>query len=409
MDINAITGALTKALARYSEIQDTDRYKSPPASVREETIAGELSRDIETLLAAQPEFGADRIVNTALASAFFAPALVREGISRGATAAVEWLHKTLSAKKARGFKVQALYGISVASVTSLVDDINLVPLDAVPDSRQKQGLLEPPSLRPYHPPPFYWFGSPSAALIVPVEGKPFFVKSNTAEAQQPNARVDWKARFEDIRHCLAISHGEPIVPGPSWFQYEDSDFEAAAIVKGGASFSHQEVVPMLTPEPGEMDLGQAAEIVRAYYALDKVARRKVRTAMERVHLAFIRSSPEDKALELSIALETLLIDSPGEHTFKISLRAALLTAEDINTRATNRAIIHAAYTLRSNLVHGGQSKSEVKVKGEGKVPSKNVAKRATTIAINVIRSVLTAGKLPAWSDVELSPKGTSTG
>ena len=42
---------------------------------------------------------------------------------------------------------------------------------------------------------------------------------------------------------------------------------------------------MLTPEPGEMDLGQAAEIVRAYYALDEVTRRKVRTAMERVHLA----------------------------------------------------------------------------------------------------------------------------
>ena len=408
MDIKAITGALTKALARYSEIQNTDRYKSLPTSVREEKIAGELSHDIGTLLAAQPEFGADRIVDTGLASAFFAPALVREGLTRGAAAAVEWLQKILSTQKARGLKVQALYGIRVAAVTSLVDDINLVPLNALPDSCQKQGLLERPSLAPYHPPPFYWCTSPSAALIVPVEAKPFFVKSNTAEAQQPT-RVDWKARFEDIRHCLAISHREPIVPGPSWFQYDDSDFEAAAIVRGVASFPHQEVVPMLTPEPGEMDLRQAAEIVRAYYALDKVARRKVRTAMERVHLTFIRSSPEDKALELSIALETLLIDSPGEHTFKISLRAALLTTEDINTRATNRAIIHAAYTLRSNLVHGGQSKSEVKVNGEGKVPSKDVAKRATAITIKVIQSVLTAGKSPDWADVELSPKGTSTG
>ena len=408
MDINAITGALTKALARYSEIQNTDRYKSLPESVREEKIAGELSQDIGTLLAAQPEFGADRIVNTGLASAFFAPALVQEGLRRGAATAVEWLQKILSTRKARGFKVQALYGIRVASVTSLVDDINLVPLDALPDSRQKQGLLERPSLSPYHPPPFYWFRSPSAALIVPVERTLFFVKPNTAQTQEPRGRVDWKTRFDDIRHCLAFSHREAIISGPSWFQYEDSDYEEVGIVRFAASIPHQEIVPMAIFEEGEMDLSKAAETVLAYYALDEVTRRKVRTAMERVHLAFIRSSPEDKALELSIALETLLIDFPGEHTFKISLRAALLTAEDINTRAANRAIIRAAYTLRSNLVHGGQSKSEVKVDGE-KVPSKDVAKRATTITISVIQSVLTVGKSPDWSDVELSPKGTSTG
>ena len=407
MDINAITVALTEALNRYSEIQNTDHYKSLPASVRKETISGELSEDIGKLLAAQPEFGADGIVDTGYASVLFAPALVGEGISRGARAAVEWLQKILSTKKTIRFHVQALYGIRVASVTSLVDDIDLVPLDAVPDSRQKQGLLERPPLAPYHPPPFYAFTPPSAALIVPVEVQPFFVKSTTAEAQQPKVRADWKAKFEDIRHCLAIVHREPIVRGPSWSQYEDSDFEAAAIAKGVASFSHQEVVPMLSPEPREMDLEQAAEIVRAYYALDEVARRKIRTAMERVHLAFIRSSPEDKALELSIALETLLIDSPGEHTFKVSLRAALLTAEDINSRATTRAIIRAAYTLRSILVHGGKSKSEVKLNDEGQVPSRDVAKRATAITINVIRSVLTAGKLPDWSNVELSPKGTS--
>ena len=408
MDINAITDALTKALARYSEIENTDLYKSLPESVREEKTAHELSRDIGTLLAAQPEFRPDRIINPGLASAVIAPALVQQGRGRGADAAVEWLQKILGTRKARGFNVQALYGIRVASVTPLVDDINLIPFDALPDSRQKQGLLEHPSLSPYHPTPFYAFTKASAALIVPAERTLFFAKPNTAQTQEPIVRVDWKTRFDDIRHCLAFSHRESIISGPSWFQYEDSDYEEVGIIRFAASIPHQESLPMPIVEEGEMDLSKAAETVRAYYALDEVARRKVRTAMERVHLAFIRSSPEDKALELSIALETLLIDSPGEHTFKISLRAALLTSENINTRAANRAIIRAAYTLRSNLVHGGQSMSEVKVDGE-KVPSRDVAKRATTTTISVIQSVLTAGKLPDWSDVELSPKGTSTG
>ena len=409
MNVDAITVALTKALARYSEIQNTDLYKSVPESVREEKTAHETSRDIGTLLAAQPEFRPDRIIDTGLASAVFAPALVQQGRRRGTVAAVEWLQKILSTRKARGFNVQALYGIRVASVTPLVNDINLISFDGLPASRQKQGLLEHPSLSPYHPPPFYAFTKPSAALIVPAERTLFFVRPDTAQIQEPSIRVDWKTKFDDIRHCLAFSHTEPIISGPSWFQYEDSDFEEVGFVRFAASIPHQEVVPMLTPEPGEMDLRRAAEIVRAYYDLDKVARQKVRTAMERVHLAFIRSSPANKALELSIALETLLVDSLGEHTFKISLRAALLTTDDIKTRATNRAIIHAAYTVRNKLVHTGESTNEVKVMGKGKVPSRDVAKRATAITISVIQSVLTSGKLPDWSNVELSPKGTSTG
>lgn len=408
MDINAITGALTKALARFSEIKNTDLYKSLPESDREEKIAHELSRDIGTLLAAQPEFQPDRIIDPGVASAVIGPALVQQGRRRGAGAAVEWLQKILSTRKARGFNVQALYGIRIASVTPLVDDINLIPFDALPDSRQKKGLLEHPLLSPYHPPPFYAFTKPSAALIVPAERTLFFVKPNTAQTQEPRVRVGWETRFNDMRHCLAFSHGEPIISGPSWFQYEDSDYEEVGPVRFSASMPHQEILPMPIVEEGEMDLCKAAKTVRAYFALDEGIRRKVRTAIERVHLAFIRSSPEDKALELSIALETLLIDSPGEHTFKISLRAALLTAENINTGATNRAMIRALYTLRSNLVHGGQSKSEVKVDGK-KVSSRDVAKRATKITISVIQSMLTAGKSPDWSDVELSPKGKSAG
>ena len=410
MDINAITGALTEALDRYSEIQNTDRYKDLSESAREQNIAVEVSRDIGTLLAAQPEFGADGIAGTGYADVLFAPALVRVGQSRGATAAIKWLQKILSTRKARGFEIQALYGIRVASVTSLVDDIKLVPLDELPDSRQKQGLLEGPSLDRYHPPPFYAFTTPSAALIGRVEKKLIFVNSNTAETQQPNGEVNWEARFKDLRHCLAISHGGLILSGPSWFQYEDSDYEVAALARGVVSYPYHEIVPLVIAKQGEMDLRQAAEIVRAYYDLDEVSRRKVRTAMERVHLAFIRSSPEDKAVELSIALETLLIGSGGANSFKISLRAALLTAKDMKTRATNRAIIQATYNLRNNLMHSGESKSEVKVKGEEQqVPSREVAERATAITIDVIQSVLTAGKLPDWSVLELSPKGTSTG
>ena len=372
MDINAITGALIEALDRYSEIQNIDRYRNLPESAREENIAGEVSRDIGILLAAQPEFGADGVAGTGYADVLFAPALVRVGLSRGATAAIEWLQKILSTRKARGFEIQALYGIRVASATSLVDDIKLVPLDELPDSCQKQGLLEGPSLSPFHNPPFYAYTTPGAALIGRVEKKLIFVNSNTAETQHPNGRVNCEARFKDIRHCLAISHGEPIVSGPSWFQYEDSDYEAAAFPRGVVSHPYHEIVPLAIIEQGEMDLRQAAKIVREYYALDKVLGGRYVQRWNGCTWHSFEAHQKIRPWNCQSPLKHYSIDSFGEHTFKISLRAALLTAEDIITRADNRAIIQAAYTLRSILMHGGQSKNEVTVSGKGKVPSRTL-------------------------------------
>ena len=53
MDTTALTSALTKALARYSEAQNIDRWKRLPGDNVDVVIDHELSRDIETLLAVQ--------------------------------------------------------------------------------------------------------------------------------------------------------------------------------------------------------------------------------------------------------------------------------------------------------------------------------------------------------------------
>lgn len=124
--------------------------------------------------------------------------------------------------------------------------------------------------------------------------------------------------------------------------------------------------------------------------------------MERVHLALIRSSPSDKMLELAIALETLLVDSPGENTFKVSLRSALVASEGIESRIADRAMIAAAYGLRSALMHSGQSPDVASVRGAGRVPATEIASRSIEIALTVVRRVLTAGRLPEWSELELS-------
>ena len=124
--------------------------------------------------------------------------------------------------------------------------------------------------------------------------------------------------------------------------------------------------------------------------------------MERLHQSLVRRSPGDKSLELAIALETLLVDSPGEHTFKIALRAALSTSDDLAQRSRSRAIIEAAYGLRSALVHGGQAPQDCRVRGHGTEPATDVAAEAARITAQVIRRVLAEGRLLDWARLELS-------
>jgi len=101
------------------------------------------------------------------------------------------------------------------------------------------------------------------------------------------------------------------------------------------------------------------------------------------------------------------VNDRGEHTFKISLRSALLTSEEVAVRTANRAIVEAAYGLRSALMHGGKAPESLKVRGLGELPSSEVVNRAAEITIAVIQRILLDGELPDWPAIELSHRHES--
>jgi len=247
----------------------------------------------------------------------------------------------------------------------------------------------------------YAWQPPTAALVARIDISPYLADG----VEQSQAAIDGatarSSLFEDIRLCLAMDGPRVIVSGPSWFQYLDPDLEAAVI--GAASrISHQEILPLHIPESAPLDVADPSRLVRAYVRIDSPVRNRLRTAMERLHQALIRRSPADQALEIAIALETLLVNSAGEHTFKIALRAALLTSDDLTERSQNRAIIEAVYGMRSALMHTGQSPTECKVRNSGKQPAATVATSAARITARIIRRALADGHLPDWDTLELS-------
>jgi hypothetical protein len=369
-------------------------------------INHELSRELVRILDQQPEFNSRRMMlrNVDGSSGMFeslsvAAKLVREARRRSPDEAAGWLDKVLQTKSAVGLRISTVWGLQTAERMQITDNVDLVPFESLPPSRQKESLkCIDPSAGPLPVPTFAW-QPPTVALVCEQTFSPVLVDQVELQSvvSVPNCAED----FREIILCLSAIGPSVVVPGPSWSQFRDPDLEAA-VIGTGRSYSHQEITPLVTPKPEPIDAGVAATTVQAYFQLKQSLRTRVRTAMERLQQAVKRFSPADRALEIAIALESLLTTASGEHTFKIALRAALLSAESTPDRLKNRHLVEAAYGLRSALTHSGNEPHDVTVKGTGKMRSSDVIDEVAKIVAKVIRTILSKGGLPDWDVLELS-------
>ena len=225
-----------------------------------------------------------------------------------------------------GLIIQTLWGISATQRISIWEGADLLPLKDLPHSRQKERLkdVDWPQYASL-PTPFFSWTTPTAALIAKTEVRPFLIDASTHNKGIRQAHPP----LDEIRLCLVLEGPSIIIAGPSWFQYVDPNLEAA-ILGVGTSYINQEVLPVYIPEDSPEPTTDVQAIVRAYMALEsKEIKKKIRIALERLLQALIRSDPDDRALELSIALEAFLIDSPDEHTFTLSCRASLVVSDKV--------------------------------------------------------------------------------
>jgi hypothetical protein len=389
-----------------SSIPSVAEADETTVTFRQAVLENELSQDIQLLLSTQSEFACPRmIVAPNMATGFqpwiVGPMLLRQARSRKSPeAAVAWLEKVLSTERAEGIEIETFWGFTPTAKEVFCGDIQLLAFSSLPPSRQKEALSEPPlgSISRLSTPPFAW-KEPCAAFARPVTIQPLLVDTNV-NLQLEETQL-FSALVADARLCLSASGPAAIVPGPGWFQFTDPDLELARL-GAGAHFTHQEITPLTLGNAGQVNSVHASDLFCRFLALDSSYQNRVRTAMQRLGLACLRRAPADSALELAIALEALLVDTPGEHTFKLAFRAAILTGTDLESRRRTRSIIEAMYKMRSSLMHSGQCSETVKVRGFANARSTEVIAEASRITAMVIHRMIDEGNPPDWNTLELS-------
>lgn len=135
-------------------------------------------------------------------------------------------------------------------------------------------------------------------------------------------------------------------------------------------------------------------LLALYSKLSGKTRKMMNGAINRLNLACARDDPSDAVVDTAISLEAMLGDAADktELTYRLKLRAALLTEPGLAEREIIRKLVGDLYSVRSKVVHTGLSSNS----------DSQLADKGTALASRVIRKILELGGMPEWSVCELS-------
>ena len=107
----------------------------------------------------------------------------------------------------------------------------------------------------------------------------------------------------------------------------------------------------------KIENGDIAPLKSFVNNLGKIKAMNFEVAIRRFHQSFDRDLAQDRAIDLFIALESLLSEDSEAIGYKIALRAAHLIEDNRSKKGEISTFLKKAYRERSNIVHGKKSAS----------------------------------------------------
>ena len=161
--------------------------------------------------------------------------------------------------------------------------------------------------------------------------------------------------------------------------------------------------------PFAPSLNQFEKLHNEYIALNSKTRERVDIALTRLNRALRRNDLTNKAIELGVSLEAILLSGKdedgvgGEITFRLASRGAWLLGDSMEERKKIFNTLKAAYRLRSKAAHEGTIASKTKGVNKGQEPmhTKYLIEDACKLCSEAISQIIKDGSFPDWTDIVL--------
>jgi Apea-like HEPN len=295
-----------------------------------------------------------------------------------------------------------LAGVNVAHVVTLQEGLELIPWSQVPEGRGKE-----------------WFRDASDPARVPLGTfRQFAVRPTLAIRHRARNRqvlfasyeeacpsgedvrlAETKAQYEltaDVVRCITASAVWPIALLGNWSQLDDEFGDRL----GGSSYHYSNSlfdmsVARTATDP--LDRDKTARLFGQYAALDGEDKDVLRIGLDRLGVALRESALTDKAIDLGIALEAILLHGKdrieqGEHKYRAAMRGATFLGGSRDERTAVFNLLKDAYDLRSSAVHTGRLvKKKIRGMSAAEILSAAAAKCAALAG-----KLIERGSFPDW-------------
>ncbi|RDK04479.1 HEPN domain-containing protein [Paraburkholderia lacunae] len=332
--------------------------------------------------------------------------LVRRAAHSGsAEKAIQWLQKILTTSDATGRLILTLWGVPVESDIQLTDGVKIVLVERLPESEQKQIVIE----HAYGggrrmPTSALDFAAPKSALVIERRVTP--LTYDGCATPQHDDHISTYELLREIALVLTIDGPRVSLPGMLWFTFDDSDFN----VWPSSMNPLMEIMPTQFGDYPNLDPVEAPQMVRAYLALPAGTRQHVRVAIERISQAQRRRSVGDRAVELATALEALVGDGANnEMTHKVKVRTVRLVGGSRDERIVNAAIINKTYSIRSKLVHTGRiDENATDAIAGSRFTVSQIVDRGLSLCVQLTKKIIMRGEIPDWSLFDITEQPGSS-
>ncbi|MCK4819611.1 hypothetical protein KA005_27850, partial [bacterium] len=319
--------------------------------------------------------------------------LIYSTIKNGVDQTIQYLLDFINLDYAPGYHIIAISGLEIGDGTNITNDIKLIPFDSVPESLPKDMFSLPiKTMSPF----LFAQNFPKAALICKVKLTPK-VLDQTGNIPK---RVD-SVKMYDAFDILSLTLKGSLSLVCAWYALEDwvPSYGIGGLVWSGPN---SDIVITTVEKITLIDIEAYKKIFNLFSSLHASTRNKLRIPIRRLNQAQRRQNLADKAIDLGIALESLLLSDnkiPEQISLSFRLRGAWFLSQNATERKDIYNLLYDIYNCRSMAIHAGRIGSKSKFKS-GNTASEVLEKGIEFCSIS-IKSIIDKGKFPTWNDLIL--------
>jgi hypothetical protein len=309
--------------------------------------------------------------------------LLAQALAHGSEVAFDLLQRFVDKDYPATLEVCALCGFTTYEEIKLPLNILLVPFSSLPQSEASDFFKQTPS----------WYSRDRAFRRLPEPGAALVIRNSNGITLGSDAQASQQIHdglFRKVALCLTLFGPSAPTPVAYWCQIEDWDRVPSGGELGSGALYLEEIIPdKMFPASSPSAAGiNVYELVDRYLGLDVGTQKKLELPLQRLNLALKRQSNVDSAIELRVALESLLVDNPKGISAQIRERGSRLGSTDPAERIKLTQILKNVYSLCSRAIHSGMLSDQ---------DDSALLREGISICANLIRAIIYQGSVPDWN------------